>query len=83
MIIVRTAMLRFKDRTSQGLVTYSGASDRLPISRTMKVHIDRVRVVDTDVDVGTASRVSSAHQNDSKVLNRQESPENIYSTRAG
>ncbi|OAX36780.1 hypothetical protein K503DRAFT_694469 [Rhizopogon vinicolor AM-OR11-026] len=80
MIIVRTAMLRFNDRTSQGLITHSGTSDRLPISRTMKVHIDHVRVVNTDVDVGTTSRVSSAHQNDSKVLDCPESPENIYST---
>jgi hypothetical protein len=48
LIIVRTAMLRFKG-TSHGIVTHTDTHDRLPVTRTMKVQIDRVRVVDTDV----------------------------------
>ncbi|OAX34649.1 hypothetical protein K503DRAFT_698336 [Rhizopogon vinicolor AM-OR11-026] len=59
LIIVRTSMLRFSDETSQGLFTHAGESDRLPVARPMKVHIDHMKI---DVsDVGKASENSSSH----------------------
>jgi len=38
-------MLRFGD----GIGQYTSASDRLPVARTVKVQIDQVRMVDTEV----------------------------------
>ena len=52
-------MLRLSDETSQGLFTHAGESDRLPVARPMKVHIDHMKI---DVsDVGKASENSSSH----------------------
>jgi hypothetical protein len=49
LIIVRTAMLRFDHGTGQGLFTRTGTYDRLPTAKPMKVHIDRMTVIDSDV----------------------------------
>ncbi|OJA12826.1 hypothetical protein AZE42_04237 [Rhizopogon vesiculosus] len=58
LIIIRTAMLRLDDGTSQGLYARTKTSDRLPVVRPAKVHIDHMTV--TDTEVGKASAVSSA-----------------------
>jgi hypothetical protein len=42
-------MLRFDHGTGQGLFTRTGTYDRLPTARPMKVHIDRMTVIDSDV----------------------------------
>lgn len=71
LIIVRTAMLR--KGASHGLFTHTETPDHLPVARTMKVQIDRVRVVDTDV--GEVSGVYPSHA-DSKVNSSRVSDEN-------
>ncbi|OAX40249.1 hypothetical protein K503DRAFT_798973 [Rhizopogon vinicolor AM-OR11-026] len=60
LVITRTAMLRFGDRTSQGLFSRTGTSDRLSVPRRpLKVHINRMTMIDTNV--GRESGVSSPH----------------------
>jgi len=48
-------MLRFGD----GIVKNTSASDRLPVARTVRVQIDQVRMVDTEV--GRVPRASPFH----------------------
>jgi len=60
MIIVRTAVLRFDDGTTQRLNSArTEASDRLPVAMPVKVHIKRMTVV--DADIGKVSGPSSTH----------------------
>ncbi|OJA13760.1 hypothetical protein AZE42_01555, partial [Rhizopogon vesiculosus] len=46
LIIVRTAMLRFSDRTGQGLFVHTLTSNHLSAPDAMTVHIDRLAVAD-------------------------------------
>ncbi|OJA21635.1 hypothetical protein AZE42_10147 [Rhizopogon vesiculosus] len=52
LIIVRTAMLRFSERTGQGLFlsTVIWPSDSHHTARRMKAHVNRMAVVDTDIE---------------------------------
>ncbi|OAX36778.1 hypothetical protein K503DRAFT_277646 [Rhizopogon vinicolor AM-OR11-026] len=62
LIIVRTAMLRFSDRTGQGLFTHTVTSNILPASGgAMKVHIDSMTAVEDKRHGGKTSGVSSFH----------------------
>ncbi|OAX36777.1 hypothetical protein K503DRAFT_772177 [Rhizopogon vinicolor AM-OR11-026] len=57
LIIVRTAMLRFSDRTGQGLFTHTLTSNHLSAPNAMTVHIDRLTVAD---DIGASPKVYPA-----------------------
>jgi len=59
LIIVRTTMLRFNDRTTQGLFMRTGTPDRFFVTRPTTVHIDRMAVVDSDG--GKSPELSSSH----------------------
>jgi len=48
LIIVRTTMLRFNDKTTPGLFMRTGTPDRFFVTRLTTVHIDRMAVVDSD-----------------------------------